>query len=71
MSNVWDSFGDDKTSAQRIAEWLLVETVGDLEHRCREGATTYERLGISAILRRLLTDGRPHPPPGAGAALVA
>ncbi|MDR6141393.1 hypothetical protein QE375_000947 [Microbacterium foliorum] len=56
MSNVWDAFGDDETSARRIAEWLLVETVGDLEHRCRDGATAYDRLGISAVLRRLLTD---------------
>ena len=58
-TNPWDLFPDADESARRLAEWLLVESVDDLRMRSREGASRYERLGISAVLRRTLTDKRP------------
>lgn len=39
-----------------MAEWLLVETLSDLRHRARDGASTYERIGIASIVRRTLSD---------------
>lgn len=59
MSDPWDAFGDDEAAARRLAEWLLVESVHDLEHRSRPDATPYERLGIAGVLRRLLLDRHP------------
>lgn len=54
-----DAYGSQEDAARRLAEWLLIESVSDLAHRCRPEASRYERLGISAILRRLLMDRRP------------
>lgn len=44
-----------------LAEWLFVETVGDVQRRSEDpGARSrYELLGIAPLLRKLLIDGRP------------
>lgn len=57
--NPWDVFPNDEESAQRIAEWLLIESVEDLRDRTRADASRYDVLGISAVLRRTLSDRRP------------
>lgn len=44
-----------------LAEWLLVETVADVQRRSEDPGTRsrYELLGIAPLLRKLLIDGRP------------
>lgn len=44
-----------------LAEWLLVETVADVQRRSEDpGARSrYELLGIAPLLRKLLIDGHP------------
>lgn len=46
-------------AGQALAEWLLVETVQQIRTRLSPDATLYERLMLSALVRRALIDGRP------------
>ena len=41
----------------RYRDWLLVETIGDIEQRISGTGGRYELLGISLLLRKLLSDG--------------
>lgn len=50
---------DDARIGHHLAEWLLLRTMEDLEVRCRPGSDTYTLLGLSPLLRKLLTDHRP------------
>lgn len=59
MTDPWALFGDDESAARRLAEWILVESVPDLQRRTQPSATAYEQLGVAAILRRLLLDKHP------------
>lgn len=46
----------DSDEANFVAEWLLLETLRDLRNRVATATSAYEQLGISALLRKLLTD---------------
>lgn len=46
-------------ATRRTAEWLLVNTIPDIERRLAPGMSRYEVLGLAPILRRTLLDRPP------------
>ncbi|MCW2165422.1 hypothetical protein B0I12_002577 [Microbacterium hydrothermale] len=48
-----------ETASHALAEWLVVETVADIRRRIAPGWSYYDRLALSALVRRALIDGNP------------